>query len=260
MYASATQGTKIGSIVYGTSTELTIDEDYTFIGIRSHDGALYLTSVSIDWQAGDYTYSKYMTNCCDYYITVAEPTKTGTGTGTVTFSSGGSAVAAGSDVATCAGTTTITATVTPNPGHQCDALSFTGGSVSVSPAIPDPFVPFDHADAKTYTLTFAQNTDATLATAVTFTQLHDYYIDYMHDNAKVTKNGNYGTAPSLSSTTPGAGCAGEHYKFIGWIPESDMNMETGVPTTTSHMVAGGQTGMYATGTNYYAIWAEEVTP
>lgn len=262
LYAAAatTQGTKIGSIVYGTSTELTIDDDYAYIGIRSNDGALYLDKVSIDWQDGEYSYSKYMTNCCDYYITVAEPAKTGTGTGTVAFASGGSAVTAGNDVATCAGTTTITATVTPNPGHQCDALSFTGGSVSVSPAIPDPFVPFDDAGATTYTLTFAQNTNATLATAVTFTQLHDYYIDYMHDNAKVTKNGNYGTAPSLSSTTPGDGCAGSHYKFVGWVPESDMNMETGVPNTTTHMVTGGQAGMYATGTNYYAIWAEEVTP
>ena len=254
------KGTKIGSIVEGTSTELTIDDDYAYIGIRSNDGALYLTSISIDWQDGEYSYSKYMTNCCDYYITVGTPTTSGTGTGTVAFASGGSAVAAGSDVATCAGTTTITATVTPNPGHQCDALSFTGGSVSVSPAIPDPFVPFDNAGATTYTLTFAKNTNATLATAVTFTQLHDYYIDYMHDNAKVTKNGNYGTAPSLSSTTPGDGCAGSHYKFVGWVPESDMNMETGVPNTTTHMVTGGQTDMYATGTNYYAIWAEEVTP
>lgn len=258
LYDNAKHGTKIGSIVYGTSTELTIADDYEYIGIRSNSGALYLDKVSIDWQDGEYTYSKYMTNCCDYYITVAEPTKTGTGIGTVAFASGGSAVTAGSDVATCAGTTTITATVTPNPGHQCDALSFTGGSVSVSPAIPDPFVPFDNAGATTYTLTFAQNTNATLATAVTFTVLHDYYIDYMHDNAKVTKTGNYGTAPSLSSTTPGDGCAGSHYKFVGWVPESDMNMNTGVPTTTTHMVTGGQTSMYATGTNYYAIWAEEL--
>lgn len=42
-------GTKIGSIVYGTSTELVIEGDYPYIGIRSNDGALYLDSITITW-------------------------------------------------------------------------------------------------------------------------------------------------------------------------------------------------------------------
>ena len=48
LYGDA-KGTKIGSIAYGTSTELTISGDYSFIGIRSNNGALYLDSVSITW-------------------------------------------------------------------------------------------------------------------------------------------------------------------------------------------------------------------
>lgn len=205
---------------------------------------------------GSVTYSNYMTHCCDKLITIGTPTKTGSGT--VTFASGGDAVAVGSDVPTCAGATTITATVTPSLGYSCTALSFSGGSVSVSPTIPDPFVPY--TSATVYTLSFDQNTNATLATTVTFTQLQDKYYDYMHGNATITKSGNYGTAPTLNSVTKADGCAGEHYKFIGWIPESDMNMSTGVPTTTANMVAGGATGKSATNTTYYAIWAEEVTP
>lgn len=43
------QGTKIGSIICGTSTELVIEGDYPYIGIRSNDGALYLDSITITW-------------------------------------------------------------------------------------------------------------------------------------------------------------------------------------------------------------------
>ncbi len=43
-------GTKLGSIKCGTSTELTISGDYTYIGLRSSSGAMYLTSITITWQ------------------------------------------------------------------------------------------------------------------------------------------------------------------------------------------------------------------
>ena len=53
LYASDTntedQGTKIGSIVCGTSTELVIEGDYSYIGIRSNKAALYLDSITITW-------------------------------------------------------------------------------------------------------------------------------------------------------------------------------------------------------------------
>ena len=49
LYSSNSQGTKIGSITYGTSTELEIDGDYAYIGLRSNKGALYLTSITITW-------------------------------------------------------------------------------------------------------------------------------------------------------------------------------------------------------------------
>ena len=53
LYASdeATKGTKLGSIVYGTSTELTITDNYEYIGIRSSGSALYLSEIQIEWQA-----------------------------------------------------------------------------------------------------------------------------------------------------------------------------------------------------------------
>ena len=58
----STQGTKLGEIAYGTSTELTVTGDYAYVGIRSKDGALYLDKISIDWESGTPdTYSDYCT-------------------------------------------------------------------------------------------------------------------------------------------------------------------------------------------------------
>ncbi len=49
LYNQSSQGTKLGSIVYGSSTELTISGNYTHVGVRSNSGALYLTSITFDW-------------------------------------------------------------------------------------------------------------------------------------------------------------------------------------------------------------------
>ena len=42
-------GTKVGSITKGTSTELEITDDYTFVGVRSNSGAIYITSITFVW-------------------------------------------------------------------------------------------------------------------------------------------------------------------------------------------------------------------
>ncbi len=49
LYDASNQGTLLGTIVKGTSTSLTISGDYEYIGFRSASGAMYLTSVTIEW-------------------------------------------------------------------------------------------------------------------------------------------------------------------------------------------------------------------
>lgn len=49
LYASETQGTLLGTIVCGTSTDLTIEGDYEYIGMRSASGAMYLEEIKISW-------------------------------------------------------------------------------------------------------------------------------------------------------------------------------------------------------------------
>lgn len=53
LYSTSTQGTKIGSIVCGTSTELVIEGDYEYIGMRSNSGAMYITEIKITWDTSN---------------------------------------------------------------------------------------------------------------------------------------------------------------------------------------------------------------
>ena len=46
-------GTLLGTIVYGTSTSLNITGDYTYIGLRSSSGAMYLDEIDICWETCD---------------------------------------------------------------------------------------------------------------------------------------------------------------------------------------------------------------
>ena len=56
LYGASNQGTLLGTIAYGTSTSLTINGDYKFIGFKSKDSALYLDSLDVEWGASVSTY------------------------------------------------------------------------------------------------------------------------------------------------------------------------------------------------------------
>ena len=55
LYTSAGQGTLLGTIVCGTSTSLTIDGSYAYIGMRSANAAMYLEEIDITWSTGGST-------------------------------------------------------------------------------------------------------------------------------------------------------------------------------------------------------------
>lgn len=68
LYNNSNQGTLIGTIVCGMSTELTIDGDYAYIGFRSNSGAMYLTSVTITIGGGGTTTWRSDVSCtCPNY-------------------------------------------------------------------------------------------------------------------------------------------------------------------------------------------------
>lgn len=49
LYDNAKRGTDLGSIVFGTSTELVINGEYEYIGFRSADGAMYIDEIEVTW-------------------------------------------------------------------------------------------------------------------------------------------------------------------------------------------------------------------
>lgn len=57
LYDAETQGTLLGTIVKGTSTSLTFATAYPFVGFRSNDGAMYLSSVTIQWGESEYSFT-----------------------------------------------------------------------------------------------------------------------------------------------------------------------------------------------------------
>ena len=50
LYNADTQGTLLGTIVNGTSTELEITDSYEYLGLRSASGAMYLSEIDITWE------------------------------------------------------------------------------------------------------------------------------------------------------------------------------------------------------------------
>ncbi len=55
LYNNDTKGELLGSIICGTSTELVIPEasQVEYIGLRSKDGAMYITSISLVWEKSE---------------------------------------------------------------------------------------------------------------------------------------------------------------------------------------------------------------
>ena len=53
LYNDSKSGKELGTIVKGTSTELEITGDYTYVGLRSNSGAMYITSITIIWEVAD---------------------------------------------------------------------------------------------------------------------------------------------------------------------------------------------------------------
>ena len=50
LYNTSKRGTKLGSVVYGTSTTLTVTGDYEYIGLRSNSGAMFIDQIQITWE------------------------------------------------------------------------------------------------------------------------------------------------------------------------------------------------------------------
>ena len=145
LYDTNKQGTKLGSIKCGTSTELVITGDYQYIGLRSSGSAMYLTEIDITWETSgsggetpdpeqpaltprNLAFSSATATATVGQASFDAPTLSGITTG-VTYSSSNTNVATvnNSGVVTivAAGTTTIKASALATDQYEAGEASYT---------------------------------------------------------------------------------------------------------------------------------------
>ena len=73
LYDTGKCGELLGTIVCGTDTELVIEGDYEFIGLKSASSAMYLNSVEILWDDGDSTTEEIVMNDGEFYLACGIP-------------------------------------------------------------------------------------------------------------------------------------------------------------------------------------------
>ena len=175
LYSDDDQGTLLGTIVYGTSTELSITGNYAYIGLVSASNAMYLDKIVVDWETSSITYSGYATtvsslpvptitfkNSDDEAITSLDITaqdmeevsvECSAGDVTLTVTSDDDAVAEYDDGYVMAykyGTATLTATFAGNASYQGTTATLT---VNVAKVATTTTVEVDIDDTDVYTAT-----------------------------------------------------------------------------------------------------------
>lgn len=150
LYSAQTQGALLGTIVCGTSTSLTITQDCEYIGFRSASNAMYLTDVTITWEAGsasdksDVPEDKLKWSNTSATVTKDAgdnvfPTLTNSLLLSVTYESSNTNVAtitnAGAVTIVSAGTTTIKAIFAGNDTYKAKTVSY---ELTVNPPAATP--------------------------------------------------------------------------------------------------------------------------
>lgn len=123
---------------------------------------------------------------------------------------------------------------------------------------------------ETFDLTFTPGTDnvrldnisivvATTSTSVLYNSnpdcTYDYFVDIMHDNEISPRQKTY-SMPSVTDEESNSYCEGEHYHFLGWVEEDDIN-DDGTLKSGYTLYPAGDSGHTAANKTYYAIWAKE---
>ena len=195
LYSSSTRGTKLGSIVYGTSTVLEITDDYEYVGLRSNSGAMYLSEVKIEWETGSGSSSNPT-----YSVTWDAPTETGC---SISATVGGNAITSGDEFEEG---TIVTISATAGSGYTFGGWTITGASAanassaSTTVTIGTSNVTLDATfntsggggNGGTVTFTFGDNITATSGTISPIT------LSSANSN---TVNSNTGNAPAYNSSS-----------------------------------------------------------
>ncbi len=161
LYDESTQGTLLGTIVYGTSTTLTLDGDYEYIGIRSANSALYLDKIIITWSTNPKQAAGLAYETASYNVILGDeftaPTLANPNNLAVTYESSDPTVATvdedGAVAILAVGTTTITASSAETDTYKAGQASYT---ITVNAtALANIAALTAETDAGDYNVTFA---------------------------------------------------------------------------------------------------------
>jgi len=196
LYNTSKSGTLLGSVAYdGNTTSFTIDidEDYTFIGLRSNSGALYLDEVQITWETSDapqkeaaglaFETTEFTINLGDEFTA---PTLTNPNGLAVTYTSSNEEVAM-VDEATgevvlmdAAGETTITASFAGDDNYYEGSASYTLTVVDAN-APGTANNPYNVAEALAFIETLGTETSAEVYVSGIISQIDE--VSTQHGNA-----------------------------------------------------------------------------
>lgn len=280
LYDNEKQGELIGTIVKGTSTELDVDGNYQYVGLRSESSAMYLIDISITWdttgEGGGETPTAQPRNLKFSASTATAtmgqsftaPTLSGATAG-VAYSSSEETVAtvdaeSGAVTLVGAGTTTITASAPATAEYEAGEASY---ELTVSAAVVDntdysgtyAIVAYRTSESLYYYLTNVETTTSTkrLTAVAAGNALPEEGVTVNGDKLwKVAKSGSIYTVQSVASS-----------KYVAWVSGNSAIMsDEGIVFTleenegTFHFVyTGSEKARYLSlnttkGNDYFAMY------
>lgn len=132
LYSSSSQGTLLGTIVYGSSTELVITGDYAYIGLRSSSGAMWLDEIDVYWMDGEPSTSPVINVTSSNPISVSKSGGSQTISYTITNPVSGQSLTASTDVTWISNISVSSSTVTFTVAAQAAGASSRAGTVTLA--------------------------------------------------------------------------------------------------------------------------------
>ena len=201
LYGNAS-GELLGTIVCGTSTELVIDGDYNYVGVRSNSGAMYLDAITFTWSAdggsSSTTYYTTSPNCtpCTSTVTVSKGTA----------ENGSFSLDHSGELSTCGGAVTITVTASPADGYRFKEITQTGMIEGVT------------IDQTAKTVTYAKKSEGASTISVIFEAKPKYTVRFFANGQTLSTQNVIAGEKAEMPKDPSAPC--DSYEFVGWWTEA----------------------------------------
>lgn len=190
------KGEKLGSIASDTQTELTISGDYTFVGVRSNSGAMYIDAITFTWGGGASSTTYYTTSptceACTAAVTITQGTA----------EHGSFALNKTGEQSTCGEALIVTVTnIVPAEGYRFKEITQTGIEGAV-------------IDQTAKTVTYPKKSNGASTINVLFDEIPNYVIRFFDNGTKISEQEVDEGESADKPENPTPACS--QYTFVGW--------------------------------------------